>query len=72
MSLENQEGELALHEQDGMTVEEYLTQHVDAELVQVLRALSLEEENPANTTEWIAPMRAQASIATAPSTHMGM
>jgi hypothetical protein len=28
-------------------------------------------ENPANTTEWIAPMRAQASIATGSSGIIG-
>ena len=29
------------------------------------------EENPANTTEWMAPMRAQASMATAISGIIG-
>ena len=29
-------------------------------------------ENPPNTTEWTAPMRAQASMATAASGTMGM
>jgi len=28
--------------------------------------------NPPNTTEWIAPIRAQASVATASSTTIGM
>jgi hypothetical protein len=29
-------------------------------------------EKPPNTTEWVAPMRAQASMAATPSTDMAM
>jgi hypothetical protein len=29
-------------------------------------------EKPPNTTEWMAPMRAQACMATTPSTDIGM
>jgi hypothetical protein len=37
-----------------------------------IRPASASGEKPPKTTEWIAPMRAQASIATAPSTTIGM
>ena len=36
-----------------------------------MRLARLSEEKPPKTTEWMAPMRAQASIATAASTTMG-
>ena len=36
-----------------------------------IRLARLSGENPPNTTEWIAPMRAQASIATAASGTIG-
>ncbi|CAN5297645.1 hypothetical protein BH23ACT9_BH23ACT9_03960 [soil metagenome] len=36
-----------------------------------MRSASDWELNPANTTEWIAPMRAQASIATGSSGIIG-
>ena len=37
----------------------------------LIRAETAEDENPANTTEWIAPIRAHAKIATANSGIMG-
>ena len=37
-----------------------------------MRLARLSGENPPNTTEWIAPIRAQASIATVASTTIGM
>jgi hypothetical protein len=43
---------------------------VDAQ--SAMRPASESGENPPNTTEWIAPMRAQASIATAASGIIGM
>lgn len=37
-----------------------------------MRLFSAVEEKPPNTTEWIAPMRAQASIAIGSSGIIGM
>ena len=37
-----------------------------------IRSASAPWPNPANTTEWIAPIRAQASIATSASGTIGM
>ena len=36
------------------------------------RSCTLLAENPPNTTEWVAPMRAHACIATTASTAIGM
>ena len=38
----------------------------------MIRPASASGEKPPNTTEWTAPIRAQASIATTPSTTIGM
>ncbi len=38
----------------------------------MMRPANASGEKPPNTTEWIAPMRAQASIATAASGIIGM
>ena len=38
----------------------------------VMRPASASGEKPPKTTEWIAPMRAQASMASVPSTTIGM
>ena len=40
--------------------------------VSAMRSRRLCAEKPPKTTEWIAPMRAQACIATTPSTDIGM
>ena len=41
-------------------------------LASSMRVASSREENPPNTTEWTAPIRAQASMAMAASGTMGM
>ncbi len=38
----------------------------------MMRSCSDLAENPPNTTEWVAPMRAQACIAAMPSTDIGI
>ena len=38
----------------------------------MIRSCSDLAEKPPNTTEWVAPIRAQACIATTPSTDIGM
>ena len=38
----------------------------------MIRSRSESEENPPNTTEWAAPMRVQASMATGSSGIIGM
>ena len=40
--------------------------------VSAMRSRRLCAEKPPNTTEWVAPMRAHASIATTPSIDIGM
>jgi hypothetical protein len=41
-------------------------------LASSMRVANSREENPPKTTEWMAPMRAQASMAIAPSGTVGM
>ena len=45
---------------------------MQVEVQSVMRPASESGEKPPNTTEWMAPMRAQASIATAASGIIGM